>query len=95
MYYNIDVARKAGLLDASGKLKPLSGPTAILNAFKAVQKVTGKYGLSMASADAVQPWRLFYTLYSQLGGKTVVGRWQELAYSIPRRLQRPPNSWPS
>ena len=77
MYYNVDIARKAGLLDASGKLKPLNGPTAVLNAFKAAQKVTGKYGLSMASADAVQPWRLFYTLYSQLGGKLVVGRRQD------------------
>ena len=46
MYYNVDICKKAGLLDASGKLKPLVGPAAVLNAFKAAQKVTGKYGLA-------------------------------------------------
>ena len=70
MYYNVDIARKAGLLDASGKLKPLVGPTAVLNALKATQKVTGKYGLALDSGD-VMPWRIFYALYTQLGGKLI------------------------
>lgn len=68
LYYNTDVCRKAGLLGADGKLKPLVGADAVLNAFKAAQKVTGKYGLAIDSGD-VMPWRLFYTLYSQQGGK--------------------------
>ena len=42
MYYNVDICKKAGLLDASGKLKPMMGPTGVLNAFKAAQKVTGQ-----------------------------------------------------
>lgn len=68
MYYNTDICKKAGLTDANGKLKPLMGPTAVMNAFKAAKKVTGKYGLAIDSQD-VMPWRLFYTLYSQTGGK--------------------------
>jgi len=70
LYYNTDICKKAGLLDASGKLKPLVGANAVLNAFKAVQKVTGKYGMAIDSQD-VMPWRLFYTLYSQQGGKII------------------------
>ena len=70
MYYNLDICKKAGLLDASGKLKPLVGPSAVLNAFKAAQKVTGKYGLALDSAD-VMPWRIFSGLYAQLGGTIV------------------------
>ncbi len=71
MYYNTDICRKAGLLGPDGKLKPLAGPAALLDAFKRAQKVTGKYGLSFASVDAAQPWRLFYSLYSQTGGKVL------------------------
>jgi multiple sugar transport system substrate-binding protein len=70
MYYNLDICKKAGLLDASGKLKPIVGPDAMLAALKAVQKVTGKYGLALDSGD-VMPWRLFYSLYTQLGGKVI------------------------
>lgn len=72
MYYNVDICKKAGLLDASGKLKPMMGPTGVLNAFKAAQKVTGKYGLALDSAD-VMLWRVFYALYTQLGGKIISG----------------------
>jgi multiple sugar transport system substrate-binding protein len=67
MYYNTDVCKKAGLLDASGNLKPLQGPADMIDAFKRAQKVTGAYGLSLAVQD-VTVWRLFNALYSQLGG---------------------------
>jgi len=70
LYYNTDICRKAGLLDANGKLKPLVGPQALMNALMAAQKVTGKYGLALDLED-VQPWRLFLTLYTQLGGKII------------------------
>jgi len=70
MYYNTDICRKAGLLGPDGKLKPLAGPAALLDAFKRAQKVTGKYGLALDTAD-VMPWRLFYSLYSQTGGKVL------------------------
>jgi multiple sugar transport system substrate-binding protein len=68
MYYNTEICKKAGLTDASGKLKPIVGAQAMINALKAAQKVTGKYGLGLDTGD-VQPWRLFYTLYTQQGGK--------------------------
>ncbi|HZR40615.1 MAG TPA: extracellular solute-binding protein [Ktedonobacteraceae bacterium] len=68
MYYNIDVCQKAGLLGPDGKLKPLDGTAAVMDALKKAQAVTGNLGLALDTRD-VQPWRLFYTLYNQLGGQ--------------------------
>ena len=70
LYYNTEICKKAGLLGPDGKLMPLVGADAVMNAFKAAQKVTGKFGLAIDSGD-VMPWRLFYTLYSQQGGKII------------------------
>jgi multiple sugar transport system substrate-binding protein len=67
MYYNVDVCRKAGLLDRNNNLKPLQGPEALTDAFLRAQKVTGNVGLSLAVQD-ITIWRLFNALYSQLGG---------------------------
>ena len=67
MYYNVDICKKAGLLDASGNLKPLQGPADMIDAFERAQQVTGAYGLSLVVQD-VTAWRLFNALYSQLGG---------------------------
>ena len=68
MYYNVDVCRKAGLLDSNNNLKPLQGPEALVEAFQRAQKVTGDVGLSLAVQDTTI-WRLFNSLYSQLGGE--------------------------
>jgi multiple sugar transport system substrate-binding protein len=70
-YYNTEICKKAGLTDASGKLKPLVGAAAWMGAFKAVQKVTGKYALGFSTVNDVTPWRLFYSLYTQAGGKVL------------------------
>jgi multiple sugar transport system substrate-binding protein len=67
MYYNTEICKKAGLTDAAGNLLPLQGPTALIEAFKKAQQVTGDLGLAVDTQD-VTPWRLFYTLYSQLNG---------------------------
>jgi multiple sugar transport system substrate-binding protein len=67
MYYNTDICKKAGLLDASGNLKPLQGTAALIDAFQRTQKVTGYLGLAVDTQD-VTPWRMFYAMYNQLGG---------------------------
>ncbi|HEV8556265.1 MAG TPA: extracellular solute-binding protein [Actinophytocola sp.] len=71
MYYNVDVCAKAGLLDAAGKLKPITGPDQIIEAFLAAKRVTGAHGMSVETfgPGAVSPWRLFWTMYRQLGGE--------------------------
>src|SRR5947209_6011967 len=45
MYYNTDICRKAGLLGADGKLMPLVGANALIDAFQKAQKVVGGGGL--------------------------------------------------
>jgi multiple sugar transport system substrate-binding protein len=70
MYYNTKVCQQAGLLDANGNLKPLQGPTELIDAFQRAKKVTGYLGLAVDTQD-VTPWRMFYALYNQLGGKVL------------------------
>ncbi len=69
MYYNTDIAKKAGLLEENGDLKPIKGPDAVIDAFKKAKEVTGEQGVAIAPADPAVPWRIFYTLYGQLGGE--------------------------
>jgi multiple sugar transport system substrate-binding protein len=67
-YYNTDICKKAGLLDANGELLPMEGPDAVIAGLKKAKEVTGDLGLTIYAADPAGPWRLFYTLYGQLGG---------------------------
>lgn len=66
LYYNIDVCKKAGLLDSHNNLKPIKGTDEWEAALKAAKKVTGAYGASVATVgDTATSWRWFQTLYSQ------------------------------
>jgi multiple sugar transport system substrate-binding protein len=71
LYYNTKLAKQAGLLDGKGVLKDMDGDGALLDAFQAVKSKTKATGLVMETRG-VTPWRLFLTLYSQLGGKPVI-----------------------
>jgi len=71
LYVNTKLARQAGLLGSGGTLKPLDGPDALLDAFAAVKQKTKQPGVVMETRG-VTPWRLFLTLYTQLGGRPVV-----------------------
>lgn len=86
MYYNTDLCRKAGLLGADGKLMPLVGPTAMIDAFQKVQKATGALGLAVDAQD-VNPWRVFYALYGQMGGKILTPDGSELVLDDSKALQ--------
>ncbi len=67
MYYNTDIAGKAGLLGADGRLAPMNGPDQVIDALTKAKKVTGAYGLALDNLD-VMPWRLFWALYRQQDG---------------------------
>ncbi|MET9317185.1 extracellular solute-binding protein [Kribbella sp. NPDC003505] len=66
LYYNTEICRKAGLLEADGRIKTVKGVDAFLEMLKAVKDVTGKFA---ASVETTNPWRLWWTLYGQLEGK--------------------------
>ena len=71
-YYNTDICEKAGLLDSNGDLKPLQGADAVVEAFEKAKEETGSLGLSFYPAnDPAGPWRLFTSLYGQMGGKVL------------------------
>jgi multiple sugar transport system substrate-binding protein len=72
MFYNTDVCEKAGLLDSNGTLKPLEGEEALVDALQRAKKVTGAYGgVSAINNEIATPWRVFQSLYSQLGGQVL------------------------
>ncbi len=71
LFYNVDVCRKAGLIDSDGKLKDLSGLENFEAALAAVSKVTGGVALNVANVSEVAtPWRFFWTMYNQIKGVT-------------------------
>ena len=73
MFYNGDLAKKAGLLNATGDtLNPINGRDDFVAALKAMKSVGGKYGaVSANTADPATTWRFFMTLYSGLAGPIV------------------------
>jgi multiple sugar transport system substrate-binding protein len=71
MYYNTSIAKKAGLLGSDGLLKPIKGPNELISAFKSAASAGAKWGLSIDTED-VNGWRLWLSLYSQLGGGSIV-----------------------
>lgn len=73
MFYNVDLAKKAGLLNAAGdNLKPMQGRDDFVNALKAMKSVGAKYGaVSANTADLSTTWRFFTMLYSGLAGPIV------------------------
>ncbi|MFI6698715.1 extracellular solute-binding protein [Streptomyces sp. NPDC050509] len=68
VFYDRDAADKAGLLDPSGELAPMGSPEALLDAGKALAKVTGGSGILFGHVtDTAQCWRQFAALYAQTG----------------------------
>lgn len=86
MYYNTQICQQAGLLESDGKLKPMQSPEAVIDAFKKAQQVTGAWGLALDTQD-VTPWRLFYSLYSQLGGQIFSSDGKALALDDAKSTQ--------
>jgi multiple sugar transport system substrate-binding protein len=72
----VDLARKAGLLNAAGdNLKPMKGRNDFVAALKAMKQASGQYGaISANTADPATTWRWFMTVYSGLAGPIVSGQ---------------------
>jgi multiple sugar transport system substrate-binding protein len=72
LFYNTKICEQAGLLDADGNLEPIVGPDAFQDALSKVKQVTGRYGATHGiTSPSSAPWRLFQTLYAQLGGEVL------------------------
>lgn len=69
LYYNVDIARKAGLLNSAGDgLVPLKGKEDFVDAVKAMKDAGGaQFGAVMSiTADPSTAWRFFSMIYSGL-----------------------------
>jgi multiple sugar transport system substrate-binding protein len=72
LFYNTKICEEAGLLDSAGKLKPIKGQDGFIDALTKAKQVTGQYGATHGiNSDTATPWRLFQTLYAQLGGEVL------------------------
>lgn len=70
-YYNTALCKKAGLLDSSGQLPPIQGAAAMLTALRKLKKTGVTPVVCDQVDDPATAWRLFYTFYSQAGGKVL------------------------
>jgi multiple sugar transport system substrate-binding protein len=70
-YFNIKLCHKAGLLDSSGQLPPITGAQAMLTVLRKFKKLGVTPAVCDQVSDPATAWRLFYTLYSQGGGKVL------------------------
>ena len=85
LFYRTDLCKKAGLLDQNGKLKPLVGRSAFVGALEKMKKVTGKYGgVISINADVASPWRWFYSMYGQLGGKVLTNEGTKVLFDVAK-----------
>jgi multiple sugar transport system substrate-binding protein len=72
LFYNLDLARKAGLLASGDTLKPIAGRDAFVDALTAMKDAGAEYGAIMSiTADPSTTWRCFTMLYSALGAPIV------------------------
>jgi multiple sugar transport system substrate-binding protein len=70
-YYNTAVCKKAGLLDHSGELPPVTSAAAMLGVLRKLKAIGVTPVVCDQVGDPATAWRLFYTLYSQAGGKVL------------------------
>ncbi|MBL1065554.1 extracellular solute-binding protein [Streptomyces sp. 7-21] len=68
VFYDRQVADRAGLLDSSGALAPIDSPEVMIEAGEALAAETGRSGVLFGHVtDTSQNWRLFAGLYAQTG----------------------------
>jgi multiple sugar transport system substrate-binding protein len=88
LFYNTDVCKKAGLLDADGKLPLLKGENALTDALERTKKVTGGYGGVVAiNNEIATPWRMFSSLYAQLGGQMLADQGTRVVIDDGKAMQ--------
>lgn len=84
LFHRTDIAKKAGLLDDQGQLADVDGPDAFLDVLRAAKEVTGTWGGSIASTkDPATCFRLFWSLYRQLGGQLLADDGARVVIDLP------------
>jgi multiple sugar transport system substrate-binding protein len=88
MFYNTDICKKAGLLDSSGQLAPLDSEDKFFDAMGKAKEASGQYGGVVAvNSDTSTPWRVFQSLYSQLGGQMLADQGRKVVIDEAKATQ--------
>jgi multiple sugar transport system substrate-binding protein len=88
LFYNTDICKKAGLLEGDDALKSLDGPDAFVEAMDAAKKAGAAWGaVSPVNNDASTNWRIFQSLYSQLGGEVLADNGTKVVIDDDKALQ--------
>jgi multiple sugar transport system substrate-binding protein len=88
LFYNTDICKKAGLLDAQGNLKPLEGPDAFVDALTRAQKAGAQWGgVAGIENDTSTNWRFFQSLYAQMGGQMLADQGRQVVLDDAKATQ--------
>jgi multiple sugar transport system substrate-binding protein len=88
LFYNTDICGQAGLLDDDGLLIPLNSEEEFIAALQAAKAVTGNWGgVVSVDADAATNFRIFQSLYSQLGGEILAEGGTEVVIDDQKAIQ--------
>jgi multiple sugar transport system substrate-binding protein len=86
MYYNTELCGKAGLLDSAGNLEPVVGADGFNAAAQALKPHLDGPPLAI-EAIGVGPWRQWWSLYRQLGGRLLDPTGNRLVIDRGKALQ--------
>jgi multiple sugar transport system substrate-binding protein len=88
LFYNTDICAEAGLLDGDDQLVPLDSEEALVDALTRAKEVSGEWGaVCSLDADTATNWRIFQSLYSQLGGEVLAEDGTEIILDDDKALQ--------
>jgi multiple sugar transport system substrate-binding protein len=87
LFYNTDICKKAGLLDADGQLKPMDGEDAFVEAMTKAKEVTDWGGVCSVNSDTSTNWRFFQSLYAQLGGEVLADEGTKVVIDEAKAIQ--------
>lgn len=88
MFYRTDICEKAGLLESGGRLRSMDGEQAFADALTRAKQVTGAYGGVVAiNNEIATPWRIYQSLYSQLGGEMLADQGTKVVIDDAKALQ--------
>jgi multiple sugar transport system substrate-binding protein len=88
LFYNTDICKKAGLLNADGSLKSVDGPDAFVEAMTAAQKAGAQWGgVCAVTNETSTNWRIFQSLYSQLGGQMLAENGTKVVIDDAKAIQ--------
>ncbi len=88
LFYNVDICEQAGLLGDDGLLIPITSEEEFVAALEAAKQVTGNWGgVVSVDADPATNFRIFYSLYSQLGGEILAENGTEVVIDDEKATQ--------